>query len=76
MTSSFAFQASTQILPQNRIGQFLFESTLEPGFRKVCFQAPDPPGPSKRSAQTDKTYVVSPSEWNNNAFRERPMQSQ
>ena len=37
MTSSFAFQASTQILTRNRIGQFLSESTLRGGFRKVHF---------------------------------------
>ena len=38
-------------------------STLGPGFRKVYFRAPDPPDPSGRSAQTHKTYVVSPKHW-------------
>ena len=39
---------------------FLSECTLGPGFRKVRFRAPDPPDPNERSAQTHKTYVVSP----------------
>ena len=34
--------------------------TLGPGFRKVCFRAPDLPYPCGRSAQTHKTYAVSP----------------
>ena len=37
MTSSLAFQASTQILTWNRIGPFLSESTLGPGTRLVRF---------------------------------------
>ena len=56
----YLLQASTQILTRNRIGTFLFESTLGPGFRKVCFRATDLPDPSGRSAQTHKTYAVSP----------------
>ena len=57
MTSPFAFHASTRILTRVRIGPDIFETTLRGGFRKVRFRAPDPSG---RSAETHKTYAVSP----------------
>ena len=47
-------------LTRNRIGPVLFETTLGHGFRKVRLHLPDPPAPSRRSAQTHKAYAASP----------------
>ena len=38
--------------------QFSFESTLGPGFREVCFRAPDPSDPSGRSGRPKRTRLM------------------
>ena len=60
MMSLIALQASTRILTRNRIGPDRFETTSEGGFRNERFRAPDSPAPSGQSAETHKTYAVSP----------------
>ena len=46
--------------PNTKPGPDIFETTLGHVFRNVRFRAPDSPAPSERSAETDKTYAVSP----------------
>ena len=46
--------------PNTKPGPDIFETTLGHVFRNVRFRAPDSPALSGRSAETHKTYRVSP----------------